>query len=300
MPRYRANAVGIARTFQTVRLLESMTVLANVMIGAATRAVQRGAARRTGCVVTRARADNRRGSRHRRARARASRHDRVRRRIPAGSALRPPAPCRDRARARERAPAAAARRANRRDEPRRAGRGRRSADRAEPRRSHAGARRARPRDDPPGLQSHVCAELRQGDRRRNPDPRCSPTPRRCARRISATAPSARSPPSPRRSRSDERVRGAGPRHRGTRGPLRPRHRGLGSVARASQGRGGHRARRQRRRQELDAPRAVGSDQGVGDRRRLGCSASASWAGPPTAWSAAGWCSCPRAGRWSRR
>lgn len=42
VPRHRANAYGIARTFQTVRLLESMTVLANVMIGAATRAVQRG------------------------------------------------------------------------------------------------------------------------------------------------------------------------------------------------------------------------------------------------------------------
>jgi branched-chain amino acid transport system ATP-binding protein len=58
VPRYRANAVGIARTFQTVRLLESMTVLANVMIGAATRAVQRGALSNW-LVVTRARADNR-------------------------------------------------------------------------------------------------------------------------------------------------------------------------------------------------------------------------------------------------
>jgi len=58
VPRYRANAVGIARTFQTVRLLESMTVLANVMIGAATRAIQRGPISNW-LVLTRARADNR-------------------------------------------------------------------------------------------------------------------------------------------------------------------------------------------------------------------------------------------------
>lgn len=55
---HRANAVGIARTFQTVRLLESMTVRANVMIGAATRAVQRGALSNW-LFVTRALADNR-------------------------------------------------------------------------------------------------------------------------------------------------------------------------------------------------------------------------------------------------
>jgi len=55
---HRANAVGIARTFQTVRLLESMTVLGNVMVGAATRAVQRGALSNW-LFVTRAWADNR-------------------------------------------------------------------------------------------------------------------------------------------------------------------------------------------------------------------------------------------------
>jgi branched-chain amino acid transport system ATP-binding protein len=38
---HRASQLGIARTFQTVRLLPGMTVLANVMFGAGTEAVQR-------------------------------------------------------------------------------------------------------------------------------------------------------------------------------------------------------------------------------------------------------------------
>jgi ABC-type branched-subunit amino acid transport system ATPase component len=41
VPAHRATAMGISRTFQTVRLLATMTVLHNVMIGAATRTVQR-------------------------------------------------------------------------------------------------------------------------------------------------------------------------------------------------------------------------------------------------------------------
>jgi branched-chain amino acid transport system ATP-binding protein len=40
VPAHRANAMGISRTFQTVRLLSTMTVLQNVMVGAATRTVQ--------------------------------------------------------------------------------------------------------------------------------------------------------------------------------------------------------------------------------------------------------------------
>jgi ABC-type branched-subunit amino acid transport system ATPase component len=40
VPVHRANAMGISRTFQTVRLLSSMTVLQNAMVGAATTAVQ--------------------------------------------------------------------------------------------------------------------------------------------------------------------------------------------------------------------------------------------------------------------
>ncbi len=56
--RHEANAHGIARTFQTVRLLESMNVLANVMIGAATRAIQRSALSNW-LMVPRARAENR-------------------------------------------------------------------------------------------------------------------------------------------------------------------------------------------------------------------------------------------------
>jgi len=58
VPPHKASAHGIARTFQTVRLLESMTVLANVMIGSATQAVQRGPLANW-LVVRRSRADNR-------------------------------------------------------------------------------------------------------------------------------------------------------------------------------------------------------------------------------------------------
>jgi ABC-type branched-subunit amino acid transport system ATPase component len=43
VPAHRATAMGISRTFQTVRLLTTMNVLQNVMIGAATRTVQRSA-----------------------------------------------------------------------------------------------------------------------------------------------------------------------------------------------------------------------------------------------------------------
>ena len=39
--RHVANALGIARTFQTVRLLPTMTVLSNVMLGAENEAVRR-------------------------------------------------------------------------------------------------------------------------------------------------------------------------------------------------------------------------------------------------------------------
>jgi ABC-type branched-subunit amino acid transport system ATPase component len=41
VPPHRASQLGIARTFQTVRLLPGMSVLANVMFGAGTTAVQR-------------------------------------------------------------------------------------------------------------------------------------------------------------------------------------------------------------------------------------------------------------------
>ena len=41
VPPHRATAMGISRTFQTVRPSSTMTVLQNVMVGAATRAVQR-------------------------------------------------------------------------------------------------------------------------------------------------------------------------------------------------------------------------------------------------------------------
>ena len=43
VPAFRATAMGISRTFQTVRLLTTMNVLQNVMVGAATRTVQRSA-----------------------------------------------------------------------------------------------------------------------------------------------------------------------------------------------------------------------------------------------------------------
>jgi ABC-type branched-subunit amino acid transport system ATPase component len=55
---HMATARGISRTFQAVRLLQSMTVLANVMIGAATHAVQRAPVLNW-LLITRARADDR-------------------------------------------------------------------------------------------------------------------------------------------------------------------------------------------------------------------------------------------------
>jgi branched-chain amino acid transport system ATP-binding protein len=45
VPRHQASRYGIARTFQTVRLLEGMTVLGNVMLGAGSGAVGRSTLR---------------------------------------------------------------------------------------------------------------------------------------------------------------------------------------------------------------------------------------------------------------
>lgn len=67
LPAYRATAMGISRTFQTVRLLSTMSVLQNVMIGAATRAVQASAVGNWLLV-----ARNRSGERHAREQAEAA------------------------------------------------------------------------------------------------------------------------------------------------------------------------------------------------------------------------------------
>jgi branched-chain amino acid transport system ATP-binding protein len=58
VPPYMATVRGVSRTFQTVRLLQSMTVLGNVMIGASSRAVQRSAVTNW-LFFPRARTDNR-------------------------------------------------------------------------------------------------------------------------------------------------------------------------------------------------------------------------------------------------
>ena len=114
--RTTITALGIARTFQNIRLFRDMTAIENVLVGMHAR-MQRGVLGLDPAHAARARARSGEARARRASCSTTSASRSAARRARDEPALRRPAPARDRPRARVRARAAAARRADRRHEP---------------------------------------------------------------------------------------------------------------------------------------------------------------------------------------